>query len=151
MGKPKYKKFFPEKVYWCGCLACVIAFCLVNEIYSLVDICKKVNETIHEKIFCVKCGENQQNAIFSCGDHMPMIIFAVETSQSFGQTTATISFRDETKTYCRICVKKYLQEMYYRFEYVNFKLNHKKLGVLIFTVVFFDFVKNIYLLSIFSF
>ena len=125
MGKIKYKKFYPQKVYRCGCLARVIASCLADEIYSLVDICIKVNETIREKIYCVKCGENQQNAIFSCGDHMPMIIFGVETSQSSaGQTT--ISFRDETKTYCPICVRKYLQEMYYLFEHVNFKLNHKK-------------------------
>ena len=49
MGKPKYKKFFPQKVYRCACLACVIASCLVNEIYSLVDICIKVNQTIREK------------------------------------------------------------------------------------------------------
>ena len=49
MGKPKYKKFYPEKVYRCTCLARVIAFRLVNEIYSLVDICVKVNQTIREK------------------------------------------------------------------------------------------------------
>ena len=122
MGQPKYKNFYPQKVYRCACLARIIGSCLVNEIYSLVDICKKVNETIREEIYCVKCGENQQNAIFSCTDHMPMVIFAVETSQS----TGTISFRDETKTYCPICVKKYLQEMYHRFEHVNFKLKHKK-------------------------
>ena len=120
MGKPKYKKFYPEKVYRCTCLARVIAFCLVNEIYSLVDICVKVNQTIREKIYCVKCGKNQQNVIFSCTDHMPMVIFAVETSQS------TVSLRDETKNYCQICVKKYLQEMYYLFEHLNFKLKHKK-------------------------
>ena len=122
MGKPKYKKFYPEKVYRCACLGRVIASCLVDQIYSLVDICKKVNETIREKIYCVKCGENEQNVIFSCGDHMPMIIFGVETSQSSGQTTTTISFRDVTKYFCRVCVKKYLQEMYYRFEHVNFKI-----------------------------
>ena len=63
MGKPKYKKFFPQ------------SSCLANEIYSLLDICFKVNQTIREKIYCVKCGENQQDAIFSCGDHMPMVIF----------------------------------------------------------------------------
>ena len=67
MGKPKYKKFFPKKVYRCACLD-VIASCLANEIYSLVDICIKVNQTIGEKIYCVKCGENRQNAIFSCTD-----------------------------------------------------------------------------------
>ena len=122
MGKPKYKKFFPEKVYRCACLARVITSCLANEIYSLVDICVKVNQTIREKIYCVKCGGNQQDAIFSCGDHMPMVIFAVETSQS----TGTISLRDETKIYCPICVKKYLQDNYYFFGHVNFKLKHKK-------------------------
>ena len=122
MGKLKYKKFFPEKVYRCDCLARVITSCLANEIYSLVDICIKVNQTICKEIYCVKCGENRQNAIFSCTDHMPMVIFAVETSQS----TDTISLRDETKTYCSICVKKYLQKMYYFFEHINFKLKHKK-------------------------
>ena len=122
MGKPKYKKFFPKKVYRCDCLARVITSCLANDIYSLVYICIKVNnQTIHEKIYCVKCGKNRQSAIFSCGDHMPMVIFAVETSQSTG-----ISLRDETKTYCSICVKKYLQENYYFFGHVNFKLKHKK-------------------------
>ena len=124
MSKRKYKYFFPQKVYRCACLGRVIASCLVDEIYSLADICKKVDETNCEKIYCVRCGENKQNAIFSCGDHMAMIIFAVETynTQSSDQTTGTISFRDETKTYCRICVRKYLQEMYYRFEHVNFDL-----------------------------
>ena len=99
MGKRKYKYFFPQKVYWCACLGRVIASCLIDEIYSLADICKKVNETSYEKIYCVKCGENQQNAIFSCGDHMAMIIFAVETynTQSSDQTTGTISFRDTKK------------------------------------------------------
>ena len=128
MSKRKYKYFFPEKVYRCACLGRVIASCLVDEIYSLVDICKKVNETSCEKIYCVKYGENKENAIFSCGDHMPLIIFAVETynTQSSDQTSGTISFRDETKTYCSICVKKYLQKMYYFFEHINFKLKHKK-------------------------
>ena len=48
---------------------------------------------------------------------MAMVIFAVETSQS----TGAISFSDETKNYCPICVKKYLQEMYYVFGHINFK------------------------------
>ena len=124
MSKRKYKYFFPEKVYRCACLGRVIASCLVDEIYSLADICKKVDETNCEKIYCVRCGENKQNAIFSCGDHMAMIIFAVETynTQSSDQTTGTISFSDKTKTYCPICVRKYL----YRFEHVNFDLLLKR-------------------------
>ena len=64
MGKPKYKKFFPQKVYRCDCLARVIASCLANEIYSLVDICVKVNQTIREKIYCVKCGKKSSKCYF---------------------------------------------------------------------------------------
>ena len=59
---------------------------------------------------------------------MAMVIFAVETSQS----TGAISFSDETKNYCPICVKKYLQEMYYVFGHINFK---KKISFLIFCVL----------------
>ena len=120
MGKPKYKKFFPQKIYRCGCLAHVITSCLLNEIYSFMDICIKVNQTIREKVYCVKCGENEQNVIFSCRDHIPMVIFGVETSKSADGETI-ISLRDESKTYCPICVKKCLQEIYYLFEHVNFK------------------------------
>ena len=128
MGKRKYKYFFPKKVYRCACLGRVIASCLLDKIYSLADICDKINETNctnSEKIYCVKCGENKQDVIFSCGDHMAMIIFAVkrdDCTQSSDKTTATIYFRDETKTYCRTCVKKYLQEMYYHFQHINFDL-----------------------------
>ena len=111
MGKPKYNKFFPEKFYRCTCLRRIIASCLADEIYCLTDICKKVDETIRKKIFCVKCGENEQNVIFSCCNHMPVIILA-----------------SETKSYCRTCIKRYLQRKYYHFDYVNFRLNHKKIN-----------------------
>ena len=127
MGKPKYKKFFPEKVYRCNCLAGVIACCLSNEIYSLVDICFKVNKTIRKKIYCAKCGKDRQNVIFSCTDHMPMVIFAVQTSQSTENVEqaldiySELSLSDETKNYCPICVKKYLQEMFFLFGHVNLK------------------------------
>ena len=122
MGKPNYKKLFPQKIYRCDCLSGVIASCSANKIYSLADICIKVNKTIGGKIYCVTCGKNRKNAVFSCTDHMPLVIFAVETSQFSG----TINLSNETKSYCPICIKKYLQEMYYLFEHVNFKLNHKK-------------------------
>ena len=120
MGKPKFKKFFPQKVYRCSCLEHVIASCLLNEIYSLIDICVKVNQTTREKIFCTKCGENKQDVIFTCSNHIPLIILAVETSQSIGGQTIYY-FRDETKTYCPICVKICLRRMYYYFEHVNFQ------------------------------
>ena len=122
MGKSSFKKFFPQKVYRCSCLEHVIASCLLDEIYSFTDICVKVNQTVKEKIFCTKCGENKQDVIFTCTGHIPLIILAVEMSQSIdGQTT--YYFRDDTKTYCRICVKLCLRRMYYYFEHVNFQKN----------------------------
>ena len=122
MVKPKFKKFFPQKVYQCSCLERVIDSCLLNDIYSFIDICVKVNQTSREKIFCTKCSENKQDVIFTCSDHIPMVILAVEIEQtSDGETS--YYFRDETKTYCPICVKKCLERMYYYFEHVNFQKN----------------------------
>ena len=122
MVKPKFRKFFPQKVYRCSCLERVIASCLLNDIYSFIDICVKVNQTSREKIFCTKCSENKQDVIFTCSDHIPMVILAVEIEQtSDGETS--YYFRDETKTYCPICVKKCLERMYYYFEHVNFQKN----------------------------
>ena len=72
--------FFPEKVYRCDCLSEVISSCLANNVCSIMDIFKKVNELDGETIFCVKCGENEQNTVLSCSYHMPMAIFAVQSS-----------------------------------------------------------------------
>ena len=117
MVKPMFKKFFPEKVYRCDCLAQIIAFCLANKIYSLMDICQKVNETDGEKIYCVKCGENDQHVVLSCSYHMLMVIFAIESSSS----SSSISLSDETRNCCLICIKNYLQKMYHIFGHENFK------------------------------
>ena len=118
MDKPIFKKFFPEKVYRCDCLAEIIAFCFANKMHSLMDICQKVNETDGEKIYCVKCGENDQHVVLSCSYHMPMVIFAIESSSPI-----TISLSDETRNCCLICIRKYLQEMYHIFRHENFKQN----------------------------
>ena len=124
MVKPKFKKFFPHKVYRCSCLEHVIASCLLNEIYSFMDICVKVNQSVKEKIFTMKCGENKQDVIFTCSAHVPLIILAVETLQSIdGQTS--YCFRDVTKNYCRTCVRICLRKMYHHFQYVNFSLKNK--------------------------
>ena len=119
MGKPKSKKFFPHKVYRCSCLQNVIASCILNEIYSFMDICVKVNQTVKEKIFVTKCGQNKQDVIFTCRGHVPLIVLSVETSQS-SDGEMTYYFRDDTKTYCRTCVKICLQHMYHYFEDVKF-------------------------------
>ena len=108
-------EFFPEKVYRCDCLTEVIASCLVNKVCSLKDICQEVNKLDGEKIYCVKCSENEQDVVLSCGYHMPMAIFAVE---SFSTGTVLL---DKTKNCCLTCIRKYLQENYHIFKHEIFK------------------------------
>ena len=96
---------------------------MLDGIYSLGDICyqiKQVNTTI-KKIYCAKCGDNKQDVVFSCCDHMAMVIFSIKT-KSDDKTTASIYCNDETKNYCITCVKKYLQAMYYRYQHTIFDL-----------------------------
>ena len=121
MNFEKYKNFFPQRVYHCSCLHSIIISCLVDGIYSLGDICHQIRQvnTAIKKIYCAKCGDDKQDVIFSCCDHMSMIIFSVKSSD---KTTASIYCNDETKNYCIKCVKKYLQTMYYRYQHTNFDL-----------------------------
>ena len=107
-------KIFPEKVYRCNCLAEVIASCLAIKACSLKHICEEVNKTDGEKIYCVKCGENGQHIVLSCGYHMPITNFAVELS-----STGTILV-DKTKNCCLTCMRKYLQDNYHIFEHEIF-------------------------------
>ena len=117
MNNPIFAKFFPEKVYRCDCLTEVIAFCLANQACSLMDICRKVNAIDGEKIYCVKCGENEQDLVLSCSYHMPIAIFAVESS-----STGTILL-DKTKNCCLTCIRKYLQVMYHIYGHEILKKN----------------------------
>ena len=107
--------FFPEKVYHCDCLANVIASCLTNQVLSLTGICEKVNEIDGRKIYCVRCGENNQHIVLSCREHMPMVIFAYSPTP--------ISISDETEKCCLIRIKKYLEKNYHIFGHENFKKN----------------------------
>ena len=54
-------------------------------------------KTDGEKIYCVKCGENDQHIVLSCSYHMPMAIFAVESS-----TPITISLSENIYNRCII-------------------------------------------------
>lgn len=98
---------FPNKVYHCSCVSLEIKLCLVNGQYSLRDICKKLNETIDDKkIYCSKCGDDLQNVIFSCVNHMQLVIFSVK------QDGCYVELDEKTKNSCRYCIKKYLQAAY---------------------------------------
>ena len=91
---------FPNKVYHCSCVSLEIKLCLVNGQYSLKDICKKLNETIvDKKIYCSKCGDDLQNVIFSCVNHMQIVILSCTQVGTYVELTET------AKNSCKICIK----------------------------------------------
>ena len=125
MNFQKYKNFFPQKVYHCSCLNSVIISCLVDAIYSLGDICYKIStaDTPFKKIYCSKCGDDKKDVVFSCSDHMAIIIFSVKKYDTNpDKSIVSVNLYDETKSYCKKCVKKYLQKMYYYYRHTIFDL-----------------------------
>ena len=119
MNFKKYKCFFPQKVYYCSCVKSIIISCLLDGMYSLGDICNEITQvdTFFKKIYCTKCGDNKQNVIFSCTGHMPMVIF-----DSKPAVNGNIYCLIKRKINCRICIKKYLQKMYYCYQHTIFDL-----------------------------
>ena len=124
----KYEYFFPRKVYRCPCLANVITSCLHDGIYALADILDEIKQTKcteSTRIFCVKCGKDDQNVVFSCGDHMSILVVSAKMygcTELPNNKNLTIHLFDGLKTYCCGCVRKYLREMYYYYHVINFDL-----------------------------
>ena len=106
--------FCPEKVYRCDCLDETIASCLAKKTYSFKDICDAINEIKLEKIYSVKCGDDNKDIVLSCFDHMPMGIFAVQN-----ENDSVVLLQN--KKPCIICIRKYLRDNYYVFKHVIFK------------------------------
>ena len=106
---------FPNKVYHCACVNLEIKLCLVNGHYSLKDICKKLNEKIDDqKIYCCKCGDDLQHVIFSCTEHMNLVIFSTKEVDGYFEL-------DEKDKNCKYFLKKYLQAAYHCcYNYTNF-------------------------------
>ena len=107
--------FFPKKVYRCDCSGDAIASCFTKKTYLFKNICEEVNKIDGVKIYSAKCGENDEDIVLSCIDHMPMGIFAVQLNRN----DAVILL--ETKNSCLTCIRKYLLENYYIFKHVTFK------------------------------
>ena len=105
---------FPEKVYFCSCIKIDVMKCLVNGDYSLKDIINKLKKSSVKKLFyCTKCGENKQNVIFSCVQHMRLKTYLV------GDDHLTDEHRDN----CKKCLKKYLRTAYSCcYEHVKFDI-----------------------------
>ena len=109
---------FPNKIYHCPCASLQIKLCLVNGYYSLKDICKKLNQIeFDRKIYCTKCGDDMNDVIFSCTQHMSLIVFSIK------QTSCYIELNEEAKNSCRQCIRKYLQlACRCCYDYTNFDL-----------------------------
>ena len=107
---------FPNKVYHCPCVNLEIKLCLVNGQYSLKDIVKKLNEKIDDrKIYCSKCGDDLQGVIFSCTEHMNLVIFSTKEVDGY------IELDEQLKNSCKYCLKKYLKVAYHCcYDYTNF-------------------------------
>ena len=125
----KYEYFFPKKVYRCACLGKVISSCFQHGIYALSDIIDKIKETEcteTRKIFCVKCGQHDENVVFSCADHMSVLVIVAmryKCTELPNETNITVSIFDSGhQTYCRGCIRKCLREMYYYYHFLNFDL-----------------------------
>ena len=104
---------YPNKVYHCPCVSLDIKLSLVNGEYSLKDICKRLNQSKeHRRIYCCKCNDNY--VVFSCINHIPVVIFSVKKDGSY------FKLNEKTKN-CRRCLRRYLQAAYsYCYEYTDF-------------------------------
>ena len=124
----KYEYFFPRKVYRCACLGHVITSCLHDGIYALADILDEIKQTQcneTKKIFCVKCGRNDQHVVFTFADHMSILIIVAkryDCTELPNTKNVTVNIFNGSKTYCCGCIRKYLREMYNYYHYLNFDL-----------------------------
>ena len=79
----KYEFFFPRKVYRRACLSEVIQRSLDNGDHSLVDILDNIksfnfydDSLLAEKVFSIKCGDNNKDCIFVCEKHLAIVLIA---------------------------------------------------------------------------
>ena len=94
---------FPDKVYYCRCVKIHVMMCLVNGDYSLKDIISKLKKCPVNRVFyCVKCGDDKRDVIFSCVKHMRLKTFIIGNEH----------LSDEHKSNCKKCIKKYLRTAY---------------------------------------
>ena len=130
-NREKYEYFFPSKVYRCACLAAVIEKCFDEGNYGMVEIVDELNnytflDQNKNKIFSVKCGEENQDCIFICENHLAVVLFAKKESactDTPSLVNATISYSSgKKKTFCKGCIKPYLKTMYNYFYLVDFDL-----------------------------
>ena len=102
--------FFPETVYFCDCLQ-MVKKC--KKTCSLQDLCNEINnnDSNDETIYCVKCGNEKKDVVFSCCNHMAMGSFLIQTI-----TNEATVFETDNRHFCLLCIKKYLRKKYHIFK-----------------------------------
>ena len=130
-NREKFEYFFPSKVYWCVCVADVVQKYLEEEKFSLVDIVDEINEhsffnTDKNKVFSIKCGEENKDAILICENHLAVALFAKKKfwcTEAASLTNTTITYNGgKEETFCKGCIKHYLKTMYSYFYFHDFTL-----------------------------
>ena len=102
--------FFPETVYFCDCLQMIIEKC--KKPCSLQDLCNEINDNDDsdgEIIYCAKCCK-KKDVVFSCCNHIAMGTFRIQYTTN---NAVIMKFKD--RHFCLICIKKYLQKDYHKF------------------------------------
>ena len=80
-NRSKYEYSFPSKVFRCACLGAIIEKCFDNVNYSLTEIADEISNhnfigKDDNKIFSVKCGEQNRDCVFVCENHLGILLFA---------------------------------------------------------------------------
>ena len=98
---------YPNKVYHCQCVSLDVKLCLVNGDYSLKDIITKLRQSkVNRLFYCCKCGDDKQDIIFSCENHMRLTVFNGKHDDGY------IHLNQQSKNNCKRCIKKYLKTSY---------------------------------------
>ena len=131
-NRQKYEYFFPRKVYHCACLSHVIQESFDDGNHSLVDILDNIKKFDFldvaelDKVFCVKCGNDNKDCIFVCERHLAIVLLVKRKficTQTENAETATVVFDGKKETYCLGCIKHYLRLMFHYFYFVDFEQN----------------------------
>ena len=107
-NRQKYEYFFPRKVYRCACLSHVIQESFDNGDHSLVDILENIKKFDFldvaelDKVFCVKCGNDNKDCIFVCVRHLAIVLLVKRKfvcTQTENAGTATVVFDGKKEIY----------------------------------------------------
>ena len=117
-NREKNEYFFPSKVYRFACLREVIDICYHNGLHSFTKMYDEETEFAYandHKVFSVQYGESKKDTIFTCENHLAIILLAKKKytctdKPTFTNTTVnyTSSNRKE-ETYCTGCIRHYLR------------------------------------------